>query len=56
MRLGEFASEPPSDCMDGNVGCKRGDSGEAWLYGLGTEVTESDAAWPLEYCGVAVLE
>lgn len=58
MRLGEFASDPPRDCIERKVGCKRGDSGEVWVYGLGAEVIASPPeAWPLcEYCGVAVWE
>lgn len=30
MRLGEFASDPGTDCIDLYVGSKRGESGADW--------------------------
>ena len=44
MRLGELASEPPSDAIDRNVGCRRGESGDACEWGR-AELIASGVAW-----------
>lgn len=55
IRLGELASEPPDDRIDGIVGCNCGDAGDCWTLPYGADVIDSAAmavAWlPLwGYC------
>jgi hypothetical protein len=41
IRLGELASEPPSERKERIVGCNRGDAGDDWLAVCGTDVKDS---------------